>query len=322
MHETIPPRHSHVRSTVTAHRPQARIMLIGGGIPSDDLTAQAIETMCAADNREDLADPSGIYRRMLSLSPIERGAANMVIVTTGSADAGYGPSIRERLLMLGVSPEHCQIVNAKQREEADSEAVAAQFAAADIVFLAGGQQDIYADTFRNTQSYEVLKRRMAHDPHFVLAGTSAGAMVQSSPMINGGKVGSVVENMLPGFGFLPLLIDTHVDARQRDGRTITAKRALPGTPAVGLDERTALILTPSQAEVYGSGTVKIMADQPFAALDVHMVTKDMLTGAQEANADGLHLYRLPHGVTFHPAILLGPTHGMNRAAAWASSPRL
>lgn len=111
---------------------------------------------------------------------------------------------------------------------------------------------------------ELILKRFYEDENFVVAGTSAGAMVMSQIMISGGGNNEVVfRNDLQtttGFGLLEhCIIDSHFIKRGRFGRLAHAVLVNPGQLGVGLGEDTALIVKNGQdVECVGSGAVVII----------------------------------------------------------------
>lgn len=129
----------------------------------------------------------------------------------------------------------------------------------------------------------------------ILAGTSAGSMVMCSPLYGSGisyghlyfaaKVGlapkkvadggvngttlSDVRNgtkglqyednggTMPGFNFLPFLVDTHFDNRGRLGRIVPALTQLKKDYGVGIDESSAFYYDNGRGTAYGKNGVFI-----------------------------------------------------------------
>lgn len=115
-----------------------------------------------------------------------------------------------------------------------------------------------------TDLIDSIRQRYIDDEHFIVAGTSAGAMVMSSIMITeGGVEEALIDEDLKtssGFGFLQhCIVDTHFIKRGRFGRLAHAIIIHPEQLGVGLGEDTALIIrNGSEAECRGSGMVVII----------------------------------------------------------------
>jgi cyanophycinase len=135
---------------------------------------------------------------------------------------------------------------------------------------------------------QIVSKR-ANSNEAILSGTSAGSMIMCSPIygdgipyghlyfsvsaglapknVSDGAVnGTGTEDMrngskgiqhsdnggiMPGFGFLPFLVDTHFDARGRLGRIIPAIVSMKKDYGVGVDESSAFFYDNGKAKVYG-----------------------------------------------------------------------
>lgn len=130
----------------------------------------------------------------------------------------------------------------------------------DCVLFSGGNQSKITKFIRNTSFHHLLKERY-YNEHFVIAGTSAGAMCMAKEMIAGGSStesffkGAI--KMKKGMNLIPeLIIDTHFIQRGRFGRLSEAVALFPNRIGVGLAEDTGLIIrNGNEAEVIGSGMV-------------------------------------------------------------------
>jgi len=123
-----------------------------------------------------------------------------------------------------------------------------------IVMFSGGDQSKISEFFLGTKFLSSLKNKF-NSEHFVVAGTSAGAMCMSENMITGGK-----EKVKCGLGLslIPeLIIDTHFIERDRLNRLIQAISIYPNRIGVGLAEDTAIIIKNDKFRVIGSGSVTI-----------------------------------------------------------------
>ncbi len=131
---------------------------------------------------------------------------------------------------------------------------------ANCVMFSGGDQRKLVNVIGNTEMHELFMHRYNND-HFVIAGTSAGAMAMSSVMISGGAndtsmlKGNVT--MMSGLGFLPqVIVDSHFINRGRFGRLTEAVTLNPNLIGVGLGEDTGVIIREGKiANTVGSGMV-------------------------------------------------------------------
>jgi cyanophycinase len=127
------------------------------------------------------------------------------------------------------------------RPDADDEANAATVRASRFIYLGGGSPMHLVSVLKSSLVWEALLG--AWRDGAVVAGSSAGAMVLTDPMVDprGGAltVGlGMVENIavIPHFG---------QENAEKVHRSIAL--AAPGLPVVGIPERTALIRDPSGA---------------------------------------------------------------------------
>lgn len=132
------------------------------------------------------------------------------------------------------------------------------------VFFTGGDQVKLTTILNGTLVLSAIKNKYEVDEHFIVAGTSAGAMAIPKTIIARGiireallkddiKIGS-------GFGFIDdLIVDTHFIKRGRFARLAHAVALNPGLLGIGLGEDTALIISNgNEAVCSGSGMVIII----------------------------------------------------------------
>jgi cyanophycinase len=123
-----------------------------------------------------------------------------------------------------------------------------------IVMFSGGDQSKISECFLNTKLLELIINKF-NSEHFVVAGTSAGAMCMSENMITGGR--EKVRCGL-GLGLIPeFIIDSHFVERNRLTRLVDAVSIYPNRIGVGLSEDTAIIVKNGKFKVIGSGSVTI-----------------------------------------------------------------
>ena len=134
---------------------------------------------------------------------------------------------------------------------------------ADGIFFAGGDQLRYTSFYGGTAFLTALKNRYVQDK-VVLAGTSAGAMALSTPMIYAGndevqELGGMIK-ITTGLEFLrDVCIDTHFVSRGRVVRMAQVVVTNPTCIGLGIEEDTAMIVRNGiEAEIIGSGTVIVL----------------------------------------------------------------
>jgi cyanophycinase len=130
-----------------------------------------------------------------------------------------------------------------------------------IVWFPGGDQNRLMKAFEGTGVPEAIARRYRDGA--VVGGTSAGAAVLSSVMLTGDAdlqsitVGAT--KTAPGLGLWPeVIVDQHHLKRQRQSRLISLVLEHPAFVGVGIDERTAAIVSGSRFDVIGDSSVLVI----------------------------------------------------------------
>jgi cyanophycinase len=143
----------------------------------------------------------------------------------------------------------------------------------------------------------------------VVGGTSAGAAVMSAAMITGderhpGGVRPVKDSasymtiardnliMAEGFGLLTnAIVDQHFVRRKRSNRLVSEVLELPVHLGVGIDESTALIVSPN-------GRWRVMGESVAVIYDARHAT--ITPAGTTLGATGVVMHVLPDGGTFDP----------------------
>ncbi len=175
--------------------------------------------------------------------------------------------------VLGCTNIH--VLQILQRSDAEKRAAYELVKSADCVLFTGGDQSKIFDKISGTKIHRLMLEKYRLE-HFVIAGTSAGAMCMSHEMIAGGnnidsfRKGTV--HMGKGLGFIPeLIIDSHFIRRGRFGRITEAVAKYPNLIGVGLAEDTGIIIrNKKEFQVIGSGMV-IVFDATKATHNYHNI---------------------------------------------------
>lgn len=123
-----------------------------------------------------------------------------------------------------------------------------------ILMFSGGDQSRISKCFLGTNFLKILINKF-NSEHYVVFGTSAGAMCMSENMITGG--GQKVKCGI-GLSLTPnLIIDTHFIERNRLSRLSEAISIYKNRIGVGLSEDTGIIINNNKIRVIGSGSVTI-----------------------------------------------------------------
>lgn len=151
----------------------------------------------------------------------------------------------------------------RNREDAMKPEFLERIKKCNCVMFSGGNQLRLSSIFGGTEILSLIRQKYK-DEHFVIAGTSAGAMAMSNTMIYEGNAdkahlkGEV--KITTGLGFMQdVVIDSHFDKRGRFNRLAQAVAAQPGALGIGLGEDTGVIVrNGTELQVIGSGSVVII----------------------------------------------------------------
>jgi cyanophycinase len=223
-------------------------------------------------------------------------AADIVVIPTASRMHETGPRYENLFRELGAARvtvmdfdtrRDCQEPNRLQRlEEASG------------IFFTGGNQLRVTTLLGGTPVAKLIRRRNASG--VTVGGTSAGASILSEHMIAFGDEGSSVTSgsvrLAPGLGLTNrFVIDQHFRQRDRLGRLITALAYNPFAVGIGLDEDTAVFISPDETlEVEGSGGVTVVD-----ASEVTFSSMDSVAEGQPVCMLGLKVHILVAGASFN-----------------------
>jgi cyanophycinase len=236
------------------HSPKGILISIGGNV---DKGTAAEPNYNNPSNLAFFAD--GILKRILS----EMKGINSqveVITTASEIPEEVGNNYVEAFKRLGC--ESVNVIHIKNREDTLNPEYYNRISAADGVMFTGGNQMRLTTIFGGTDILKLLHERYENE-HFVIAGTSAGAMAMSNTMI---YEGSSDESFLKGkvkittgLAFMKdVIIDSHFVRRGRFGRLAQAVSANPGCIGIGLGEDTGVLVSNgNELEAIGSGLVII-----------------------------------------------------------------
>jgi len=186
--------------------------------------------------------------------------ANIVVIPTASSiPVEVGENYLNAFSKLGCENTH--VLDIRSKEDSEKKSSIELIKNADCIMFSGGNQSKITDKIGGTTIHKILMERFYNEEGFVIAGTSAGAMVMADEMIAGGSSteafvkGAVL--MYKGLGLIPgLIIDTHFIQRGRFGRQAEAVAKFPNLLGIGLAEDTGLVIkNGNEFEVIGSGMI-------------------------------------------------------------------
>lgn len=184
----------------------------------------------------------------------------IAVIPTASMRRDTGSEYRSLFLELGAA--EVDVLAITEREHCAADHTLEVVGRADGVFMTGGNQMRLSTTLGGTPLAKLLRRMNAQGQ--VIAGTSAGAAIMSQHMIASGEEGATpregMVRLAPGLGFTnKYLVDQHFKQRDRLGRLLTALAYNPFAVGLGIDEDTAVVISPENVlEVVGSGGVTVI----------------------------------------------------------------
>ena len=183
----------------------------------------------------------------------------VVIPTASSIPQEVGENYLEAFKTLGC--KDVTVLDIRSKEDSEKEASINLIASANCIMFSGGNQSKITNKIGGTTIHTILMERYKNEKGFVIAGTSAGAMVMANEMIAGGSASEAfikgAVKMYKGLGLIPnLVIDTHFIRRGRFGRQSEAIAKFPNLIGLGLAEDTGIIIkNGNDCTVIGSGMV-------------------------------------------------------------------
>jgi cyanophycinase len=246
--------------------------------------------------------PEAIDRRFLELA----GGANARIVvlpmaSESGAESGAGRAAAFKRLGAATA-----ISMQLEREDAGADSVARVLGQATGIWFPGGDQNRLTGAIIGTAALDSVRSRYRHGA--VVGGTSAGAAVMSDPMISGDErrpggarpPSDSSDNWLtidrndvvlvPGFGLLPnVTVDQHFLRRKRHNRLISVVLERPNIVGIGIDESTALVVSPT-------GSWEIIGASQAIVYDARRAT--VTAAGRTLGAAGIQVHVLPAGSRF------------------------
>ncbi len=186
--------------------------------------------------------------------------ARLTVLTTASENPGAGAEYRRIFLDLGA--QEAVVLAVRHRVEAsDKKSLSVIRESSGIFFTGGDQLRITGILGGSALGLALLE---SYRKGAVMAGTSAGASVMSGTMLVGGGSDETpkkeIIRMAPGLGLLQdAVVDQHFAQRGRIGRLLAVVAHNPHILGVGIDEDTAVVVSPHHRfRVIGSGTVTVI----------------------------------------------------------------
>jgi cyanophycinase len=248
-------------------------VVVGGGGTPDDVVAYAIELAGGPD-------------------------AAIAVLPQASATARAGESSVEMFAAAGArNVTNWRFLGSPGAEDLPGpwpsvEDTARAIGEADLIWFSGGGQGRLKRALDEAGLADLIRER--HRAGVAVGGSSAGAAVLAEVMITGNEydleaVTAGSTHVTEGLGLWPeALIDQHFLKRQRNNRLLAAVLDRPHLIGIGIDERTAVIVTQGFLRVMGESSVIV-----FDARDAQVA--EVETGAPAA-ARGIRSHVLTRGM--------------------------
>ncbi len=211
-------------------------------------------------------------------------AGSFVVIPQASSRAESGDELIEFFTSFGA--KNVSVLNIREAEKGLS-----QLDEANVIWIGGGNQNALMEKL--PESF-VLKIQQRFQEGCTIGGTSAGAAVMSERMITGEAelegVHADATRLEKGLGLTSLIVDQHFHRRRRFNRLLSAVLDHSEMLGVGIDERTAVVVSNNRIEVLGESSVLIV-DATNAEIG------DTNSGQDHA-AEGVKLHLLVAGQTF------------------------
>ena len=220
----------------------------------------------------------GVLSRIISLCEEGHNPAIELVTTASKMPGEMARVYTEAFSKLGVT--NVGHLNICSREEADNKSNLESLINCNCIMFTGGDQLRLSTTIGGTEFLDILKERYLNE-HFIIAGSSAGAMAMCNTMIYGGIPGRAhlkgEVKMSMGFALLHnVILDTHFDKRGRFNRLAQAVALQPGIIGIGLGEDTGIIISQGDhITAIGSGSVTIIDGKKIRHNNIADITAGM-----------------------------------------------
>ncbi|MDZ7786983.1 MAG: cyanophycinase [Halofilum sp. (in: g-proteobacteria)] len=226
-------------------------------------------TLIAIGGAEDREQELEVLSKVFSFTP-EASDEVTVIATASGVPEEILPVYEEAFQRIGASKVHS--LSVRERKDAADPANIELIQRSGVVFFTGGDQLRLTNILGGSDMLKAIRNHYANGG--VIAGTSAGAVAQSTTMIyNGGAADALHKGavkMSSGLGFVEgIIIDSHFLERGRFTRLMEVGATNPEYLGVGLGEDAAVIIHRNRVlEAIGNGHVIIVDTRDLASSNI------------------------------------------------------
>jgi cyanophycinase len=197
------------------------------------------------------------YRRFIDLAG---GPHAKIVLIATAVEPPVPPDLLDVERLRDAGALNLQVLDARTPAAASDKEFLASLEKAGGIWFTGGRQWRLVDAYLDTPAEEVFHAVLQRGG--VIGGSSAGASIQASYLVRGSPLGNeemMAEGYERGFGFLPgTAIDQHFSQRDRRSDLQEVINAHPELLGIGIDERTAIVVSGSVMEVIGENSVSLV----------------------------------------------------------------
>jgi cyanophycinase len=268
--------------------PRGKLIIIGGSEHKGDGDEKARDRR---DSNPDFMEQEILRRIIDECNPKARTIE--IIPTASGIPEEVGDDYMEAFKNLDCAD--AGVLDIRTREDANDTKILQRLKKAGAILFSGGDQLRLSTVLGGTEALDIIYDRYLNND-FVIAGTSAGAMVMSNSMIIEGRGEEAFFKgnlrITSGFSFIGgVIIDTHFIKRGRFGRLAQAVAINPSCVGIGLEEDTAVVVEKGyMLEAIGSGNVII--------IDGHSIKNSNIMDADEGapiSIDSMTVHVLARG---------------------------
>lgn len=254
-------------------KPKGKLLIIGG---AEDKGETDSSPAIKARNKE-----FKHYEILSELAPATKGKKRCIEVITTASEQPLEMSRVYRQSFEKAGFPYMGHIHVEKKEEAQDPDLIKRIENAHAVLFTGGNQFRLSTILGGSRLIEAIHERYMEDKNFIVAGTSAGAMVMSRLMIYHGTPHEALlkgeVKISSGFGLIDnCIIDTHFIKRGRFGRLAQAVVMNPTCTGIGLGEDTALVIKKGNIAICrGSGMVIVIDGKEIGHTNISYVEEDM-----------------------------------------------
>lgn len=197
-----------------------------------------------------------IAEQIRSICLNSEASATILTISSNSIEHDF----RSNLIDNGFSS--CSEIKITSRQEAGQEELVQKLADNDLIIIVGEKPLQISTIIGGTPIAKQLRKLNADGVH--IAGSYGAAALMSEHMIAGGEESITPRQdgvtMAPGLGLTNrFMLDYHFQQPGRLGRLLTALSYNPFTIGIGIDEGSALFISPEEElQVYGKGSATLI----------------------------------------------------------------